>query len=60
LNIRHSFVIHHLAFVISLRAPEVTQKAVVILKSLLILPARRFRVVTICAPGPALRGRISE
>jgi hypothetical protein len=30
------------------------------LKSLPMLPARRFRVVTICAPGPALRGRISE
>jgi len=34
--------------------------SVVILDSLLMLPARRFRVVTICAPGPALRGRISE
>ena len=34
--------------------------SVVILESLLMLPARRFRVVTICASGPALRGRISE
>jgi hypothetical protein len=30
------------------------------LESLLMLLARRFRVVTICASGPALRGRISE
>jgi hypothetical protein len=34
--------------------------SVVILESLLMLPARRFRVVTICASGSALRGRISE
>ncbi len=40
--------------------PEVTGISVVILESLLMLPARRFRVVTICAPGPALRGHISE
>jgi hypothetical protein len=34
--------------------------SVVILESLLMLPARRFRVVTICAPGPRWRAALAS